>query len=76
MAVLALLAFAPALHFHDTANQSDDTCVFCHACGSPFIASSTQDNLDPTFGGKPRAQAPGRVRSAKVKGNGSRAPPA
>ncbi len=76
MVALALLAFAPALHFHDTANERDDTCVFCHACGSPFIASITQDSLDPTFGGKPHAPAPGRVRNAKVKGNGSRAPPA
>ena len=76
MLALALLACAPALHFHDTADQRDDTCVFCHAYGSPFIASSTQDNLDPAFGGKSHAQAPGRARNAEVKGNGSRAPPA
>ena len=74
--MLALLALAPALHFHDTANEPDDTCVFCHACGSPFTASLIQDNLDPTFGGEPHAQAPGFVRNAEVKGNGSRAPPA
>ena len=76
MLSLALLALAPALHFHDTANERDDTCVFCHACGSPFIDSLTQDNLDPTFGGQPHSQAPERVRNAEIRGNGSRAPPA
>ena len=76
LAALALLALAPALCFHDTANERDDACVFCHAYDAPFIASSTQDSLDPTFCGKPHAQPPERVRSAEFKGNGSRAPPA
>ena len=74
--VLALLAFAPAPHFHDTADERDDTCVLCHAYGSPFIASTTQDHLDPTVGGSPRAQAPGRACNAEVKSYGSRGPPA
>ena len=76
MLALALLAFATALHFHDTANERDHACVFCHACGARFIASPTQDNLDPTFGGHPHAQAPERVRNVELRGNGSRAPPA
>ena len=73
---LALLAFAPASHFHDTADERDDTCVLCHAYGSPFIASTTQADLDPAVGGKPHALAPGRARNAEVKSYGSRAPPA
>lgn len=76
MLALALLAFATALDFHDTANECDDACVFCHACGARFIAPLIQDNFDPPFGGKPHAQSPGFVRNAEIKRNGSRAPPA
>ena len=76
MVALALLAFAPAPHFHDTADERDDTCVLCHAYGSPLIASSTQDDLDPAVGSRVPAEAPGCARNAEVKGYGSRAPPA
>ena len=76
MLALALLALAPGLHSHDTANEHDDTCVLCHACGWSFISPLIQDNLDPTFGGEPHALSPRFVRNAEIKSNGSRAPPA
>ena len=73
---LALLAIATAPHFHDEAEARDDTCVLCHAQGSPPIASCVLENPDPSAAGSAHARAPGHARQAEVEGHGSRAPPA
>ena len=73
---LALLALATTPHFHDEAEARDDTCVLCHAQGSPPVASGVLEHPDPSAAGSAHARAPGHARQAEVEGHGSRGPPA
>ncbi len=73
---LALLAVAATPHFHDEAEGRGDTCVLCHAQGSPLVASSVREHPDPAVGDSARSHAQGHARAAETEGHGSRAPPA
>ena len=76
VAALALLALATTPHFHDDAEERDDTCVLCHVPAAPVIASSVHEHPDPAAGGAVRSDAPGHARAAEIEGHDSRAPPA